>query len=210
MGATTSTTTTSTIILGTAAPKNNNMSIVDLNAQTGWQSNFMILKQLQFKIGLSGVENVAISTLPTQLILLLVNWIKAIPNIGRNQYFNQHYDLYMQLHMAIVIVETDLKISLNHSAILSSVCGQSFASSSLIVFQLNYAFTYLEQHPFVYNGDLQYNTVRTGMIAFIPDALPAISDAHLTAPEIYTATSGGAVYSPPAPTEGFQSGIAAK
>jgi len=209
MGATTSTTATPTIILGTAAPKNYNMSIVDLNAQTANPVNMMIVNQLMFQLRLSGIENASKSTLPTQLTLLLVNWIKAIPSISKYQYFNQHYDLYMQLHMAIVIVETDLKISLDHSAILSSVCGQSFASSPLIVFQLNYAFAYLEQHPFVYNGDQQYNTVRTGMIAFIPDALPA--------PEISKESSFTPVYSPPAPvysspapTEGVQTFKGAK
>ena len=180
MGATTSTTATPTIIFGTAAPKNNNMPIVDLNAQTGWQSNFMILKQLQFKIGLSGVKNVALSTLHSQLVLLLVNWVNAIPNIGINQY----YDIYMQLYMAIVIVETDLKISLNNSAILSPVCAQAFASSPQIFYQLKYAFLYLENNPFVYNGDLQYNTVRAGMIDIV---------SSISAP-ISSGTSGAGVY----------------
>ena len=168
MGATTSTTAASTIILGTAAPKNNNMSIVDLNAQTGWQSNFMILKQLQFKIGLSGVKNVSLSTLPTQLTLLLVNWIKGVPH---TQNIVDNFDIIMQVYMAILVVQQDLGITLNYQSIMNSVCGQSFTSTALTLKQIPIIISHMCSTTFVFTGDAQYYTDRAELVVNTQTAL---------------------------------------
>ena len=144
------------------------MSIVDLNAQTGWQSNFMILKQLQFKIGLSGVKNVAISTLPTQLTLLLINWIKGVPH---TQDIVDNFDIIMQVYMAIIIVQKDLNITLNVQAIMNSVFGQSFTSTELTRLQIPMIIDHMQYTTFVFTGDAQYYTDRAELVIIIPTAL---------------------------------------
>jgi len=169
MGATTSTTATPTIILGTAAPYNGHASIVNLNAQTSNPLNMMVFNQLRFQIKLSGVENAAISTLPTQLTLLLINWIKGVPH---TQDIVDNFDIIMQVYMAIIIVQKDLAITLNYQAIMNSVCGQSFTSTELTRLQIPMIIDHMQYTTFVFTGDAQYYTDRAELVSIIPTALP--------------------------------------
>ena len=168
MGATTSTTATPTIILGTAAPYNGHASIVNLNTQTSNPLNMMVFNQLRFQIKLSGVENAAISTLPTQLTLLLINWIKGVPH---TQDIVDNFDIIMQVYMAIIIVQKDLGITLNYQSIMNSVCGQSFTSTALTLKQIPIIISHMCYTTFVFRGDAQYYTDRAELVVNTQTAL---------------------------------------